>query len=562
MKKVSFKKKFIPLLIIALAVTSMFVYSKSSFAEFKEERADVSVELNVEKVDKDTVKISLDNFTPVVKSLQLGVKIDGDVKFLENTIKWLVSSDDENFKSNIKISDDKKVMDIFIVSTSALNKVGGKLEICEIDVNKAAGSSSKYKIIPNVNNDGIAYSYLLNDTNKQVSGSDIANLDKSEITLNSAPKLELAKHPSVIEGKVVISKDDTFNPLDYVIATDDEDGEIDKSKITVSKNEVKLDTVGSYNISYSVEDSEGEVATLDTTVIVEAKPTEEVKKPVITITNKIINTNFGEVVNLLDGVKATDYLDREIQVEVSGDYDFNKVGTYTITYNAIDRFGNKADEVTATLVVEATKPVITITNNTITIKVGENVNLLAGVKAVDYLGKEIEVVVSGDYDFNKVGSYTIKYNATDSLGNKADEVTATLIVEESSEEPGNPGNPSEPEIPGQPGNPEGPSEPEVPGQPENPGEPSEPEIPGHPENPGDSNKPEIPVKPEKPGNTEKPSEGNQGSSSNTNKPGNQDSGKSDLPATGQGVYFGITIIIGIIIIGSGILMFSKSKKKK
>lgn len=547
MKKVSFKKKFIPLLIIALAVTSMFVYSKSSFAEFKEERADVSVELNVEKVDKDTVKISLDNFTPVVKSLQLGVKIDGDVKFLENTIKWLVSSDDENFKSNIKISDDKKVMDIFIVSTSALNKVGGKLEICEIDVNKAAGSSSKYKIIPNVNNDGIAYSYLLNDTNKQVSGSDIANLDKSEITLNSAPKLELAKHPSVIEGKVVISKDDTFNPLDYVIATDDEDGEIDKSKITVSKNEVKLDTVGSYNISYSVEDSEGEVATLDTTVIVEAKPTEEVKKPVITITNKIINTNFGEVVNLLDGVKATDYLDREIQLEVSGDYDFNKVGTYTITYNAIDRFGNKADEVTATLVVEATKPVITITNNTITIKVGENVNLLAGVKAVDYLGKEIEVVVSGDYDFNKVGSYTIKYNATDSLGNKADEVTATLIVEESSEEPGNPGNPSEPEIPGQPGNPEG---------------PSEPEIPGHPENPGDSNKPEIPVKPEKPGNTEKPSEGNQGSSSNTNKPGNQDSGKSDLPATGQGVYFGITIIIGIIIIGSGILMFSKSKKKK
>lgn len=562
MKKVSFKKKFIPLLIIALAVTSMFVYSKSSFAEFKEERADVSVELNVEKVDKDTVKISLDNFTPVVKSLQLGVKIDGDVKFLENTIKWLVSSDDENFKSNIKISDDKKVMDIFIVSTSALNKVGGKLEICEIDVNKAAGSSSKYKIIPNVNNDGIAYSYLLNDTNKQVSGSDIANLDKSEITLNSAPKLELAKHPSVIEGKVVISKDDAFNPLDYVIATDDEDGEIDKSKITVSKNEVKPDTVGSYNISYSVEDSEGEVATLDTTVIVEAKPTEEVKKPVITITNKIINTNFGEVVNLLDGVKATDYLDREIQVEVSGDYDFNKVGTYTITYNAIDRFGNKADEVTATLVVEATKPVITITNNTITIKVGENVNLLAGVKAVDYLGKEIEVVVSGDYDFNKVGSYTIKYNATDSLGNKADEVTATLIVEESSEESGNPGNPSEPEIPGQPGNPEGPSEPEVPGQPENPGEPSEPEIPGHPENPGDSNKPEIPVKPEKPGNTEKPSEGNQGSSSNTNKPGNQDSGKSDLPATGQGVYFGITIIIGIIIIGSGILMFSKSKKKK
>lgn len=390
MKKASLKKKLIPVLIGAVAATSIFVYSKSSSAEFKKDTDNASVELNVEKIDKDTIKISLDNFTPVVKSLQLGVEIDGDVNFTEDTINWLVSSNDENLKHNVKISDDKQAMDIFIVSTEALNKVGGKLEICEIDVNKSAGASAKYNLVAN------DYSYLLNDTNKQVSGTDIANLDKNGLTLNSAPRLELVNHPSVIEGKIVISKDDKFEPLDYVIATDDEDGEIDKSKINVTKNEVKTDIVGSYNISYSVQDSEGEAATLDTTVIVEAKPTVEVEKPVINVTNKVITTTIGEEVDLLDGVKAVDYLGREIQVEVSG-----------------------------------------------------------------------------DYDFNNVGNYTIRYNATDRLGNNADEVTATLVVEEA---PENPGEPEQPEKPGEPENPGEPEQPEKPGEPENPGQPEQPEI--------------------------------------------------------------------------------------
>ncbi len=464
------KDTIISLFVAVIAVIGIFTYTKSSLANANsdQDQANASVNLNVEKIDKDTIRISLDNFTPVIKSLQLGVNIDGDVNFTEDTINWLVSSDDENLKSNVKISDDKKNMDIFIVSTEALNKVGGKLEICEIDVNKSAGASAKYNVIPN------DYSYLLNDTNKQISGIDIANLDENGLTLNSAPKLELANHPSIIEGKVVISKDDKFEPLDYVIATDDEEGEIDKSKITVTKNEVKTDTVGSYNIiviskddkfepldyviatddeegeidkskitvtknevktdtvgsyniSYSVEDSEGEVATLDTTVIVEAKPTEEVQKPVITVTNKTINTTLGEEVDLLDGVNAVDYLGREIQV------------------------------VEAKPTEEVQKPVITVTNKTINTTLGEEVDLLDGVNAVDYLGREIQVKVSGDYEFNKVGTYTIQYNATDRFGNKADEVTSTLVVEEVDEKPevpDEPENPDQPEVPGEPENPE------------------------------------------------------------------------------------------------------------
>ena len=663
MRKIS-SKKIISLFVAVIAVIGAFIYTKSSLANANsdQDQANASVNLNVEKVDKDTVKISLDNLVPVVKSLQLGVKIDGDVTFAEDTIKWLVSSDDEDLKSNVKISSDKKSMDIFVVSTEALDKEAGKLEILEIDMNKVEGGSLKYKITPSSDENGIAYSYLLNDTNKQVSGNDIVNIDNNILTLNSAPKLVLANHPSVIEGKIVISKDDNFEPLDYVIATDDEDGEIDKSRITVTKNEVKTDKVGSYNISYSVEDSEGEVATLDTTVIVEAKPTADVQKPVIKVTNKTINTTLGEEVDLLEGVSALDYLGREIQVEVSGDYDFNKAGTYTIQYNATDRFGNKADEVTATLVVEEKPEVpvepekpeipgepenpgnpgnpsepdvpevpenpekpeislpddiinvggngteespmtykienieslnqfveqvqnkykVVVLNRTvlndgtqkysirldkkgiiarllertnshyvavivpntdefnsvfskldkddkeapvieyngqlnITLENGANfevpevtakdnldIDVTVKVVIMDSNGKVIEKI-----DTTKSGKYTITYTAEDESGNKAKELVITVIVNEINVD----------------------SQPPV-GE-NKPGTPVNPEIPGQSEN------------------TEKPSEGSNGL---------DNSGNNDLPTTGQGVYFGITIIIGIIIIGSGIFMFSKKKK--
>ncbi|MDU2673134.1 MAG: DUF5011 domain-containing protein [Clostridium sp.] len=657
MRKIS-SKKIISLFVAVIAVIGIFTYTKSSLANANsdQDQANASVNLNVEKIDKDTVKISLDNLIPVVKSLQLGVKIDGDVTFAEDTIKWLVSSDDEELKSNVKISSDKKSMDIFVVSTEVLEKDAGKLEILEIDINKVTGGNLKYKIIPNVNKNGVAYSYLLNDTNKQVSGVDIKNVDDNVLTLNSAPKLELANHPSIIEGKIVISKDDKFEPLDYVIATDDEEGEIDKSKITVTKNEVKTDTVGSYNISYSVEDSEGEVATLDTTVIVEAKSTEEVQKPVITVTNKTITTTLGEEVDLLDGVNAVDYLGREIQVEVSGDYDFNKVGTYTIQYNATDRFGNKADEVTSTLVVEEVdekpenpgdpenpeqpeepevpeqpeQPEISLPddiinvggngteespmtyktenlgalnqlveqvqdkfkvvvlnrtvlndgtqkysirldkkgiitrllgrvnshyvavivpdtdefnsvfskldkddkeapvieyNGELSITVGNGANFeVPGVTAKDNLDRDVTVKVVirdsngkviDNIDTTKAGKYTITYTAEDESGNKAKELVITVTVNEANVTPKPPVDQEKP---------------------------GDTDTTNKPEKPGDTNEP---VNPEKPGNQ-----------------GNTENDKTNnLPATGQGVYFGVIIIAAIILIAFGIFMLPRKKYK-
>ena len=142
-KKVN--KKIIPLVIIFTLFISVFAYSKNSSAD-NNKVSNPSVELNVEKISRDKVKIALSNFMPVIKSLQINLEIDGNVKFEEDSINWLVSSDSNDVKTHVKLSSDKKSMEIFIVSNDALNKVGGTLDICEIEVSKASSGSSAYSI--------------------------------------------------------------------------------------------------------------------------------------------------------------------------------------------------------------------------------------------------------------------------------------------------------------------------------------------------------------------------------------------------------------------------------
>ena len=191
-------KRFVNLMAISTVTAVIFAYSINGVADNKKVSNKVAVELGVEKIEKDKVKIKLDNFTPVIKSLQLSLKIDGNAKFKENSIEWLVKSKSNDIKTHTKISDDKKSMEIFIISNEPLDKNGGELEICEINVTKDGNGSSAYTINANVNNDGNSYSYIINDTNKQVSGNDIANLNMEKLTINSSPVISLKNLATVV----------------------------------------------------------------------------------------------------------------------------------------------------------------------------------------------------------------------------------------------------------------------------------------------------------------------------------------------------------------------------
>jgi hypothetical protein len=120
--------------------------------------------------------------------------------------------------------------------------------------------------------------------------------------------------------------------------------------------------------------------------------------------------------------------------------DVNTVGTYTITYNAIDGAGN---QVTATRKVHVTPPsdtvapvtppsdtvapVITISgDNPLEITQGETFSD-PGATATDDKDGTISVTPSGTVTMDTEGSYEITYTATDNAGNKAT-AKRTVIV--------------------------------------------------------------------------------------------------------------------------------------
>ena len=561
-------KRFVNLMAISTVTAVIFAYSINGVADNKKVSNKVAVELGVEKIEKDKVKIKLDNFTPVIKSLQLSLKIDGNAKFKENSIEWLVKSKSNDIKTHTKISDDKKSMEIFIISNEPLDKNGGELEICEINVTKDGNGSSAYTINANVNNDGNSYSYIINDTNKQVSGNDIANLNMEKLTINSSPVISLKNLATVVDGNIFVSKGEDFDAKSYIVVNDEEDGEIPVDKVVVTG---KVDTkkVGTYNINYSVSDSEGEVTNLKQTVIVEEVANQEISKPIITIMNngqevdKIVVTK-GDELDLSKYISAVDYLGGTINPEIIGSYDVNKAGTYELTVRATDRFNNVSEK-SLTLVVE--KKVINapsmnaapvIIANDVELVVGDKFNELDNVKVIDEEDGEIpvdKVIVESDVDTTKVGNYKVIYSVTDSNGATT---TKTINVKVSMKmvelEPSNPIKPEKPDEPTTPGNPELPDNPSIPENPDDSGNDNSGNInkPGNGSGSDDKvEAPDVPVTPET------PKEDNSNTSTD-NKVNSEN--KNEIPKTGQGIFYGITITFAVLIIGFGVYFLKKKNK--
>ena len=146
--------------------------------------------------------------------------------------------------------------------------------------------------------------------------------------------------------------------------------------------------------------------------------------PVITV-----NGNNPETVELGTpyadaGATAFDEFHGDTAVTSSGTVDTNTVGSYTITYTAIDLDGNSASATRSVNVVDTTAPVVTVTgDNPATVELGTSYTD-AGATATDASGS-VTVVTTGSVDTDNVGTYTLTYTSTDASGNAG---TATRTV--------------------------------------------------------------------------------------------------------------------------------------
>ena len=79
---------------------------------------------------------------------------------------------------------------------------------------------------------------------------------------------------------------------------------------------------------------------------------------------------------------------------------------------------------------DVTPPIITLTGETtVNLNVGDTYNE-SGATVTDDTDASVAVIISGSVDTATAGSYSITYNATDTAGNQATEVTRTVVVAE------------------------------------------------------------------------------------------------------------------------------------
>ncbi|MGL5753496.1 MAG: hypothetical protein ACRCXT_23325, partial [Paraclostridium sp.] len=68
---------------LVVSSTALGIYAVDKAKENKVEDIGNKIKLDIEKVDSDTVKVSLDNIADIPKALQFSIKLDGPVKLAD-----------------------------------------------------------------------------------------------------------------------------------------------------------------------------------------------------------------------------------------------------------------------------------------------------------------------------------------------------------------------------------------------------------------------------------------------------------------------------------------------
>jgi len=135
----------------------------------------------------------------------------------------------------------------------------------------------------------------------------------------------------------LITKGSKYNELGATVI-DDRDGTVN---VDISGT-VDINKIGTYTVTYKAKDKAGNEAVVTRTVKVVEKIVPDTTKPIITLNGTNPQTiTKGSKYNEL-GATAIDDRDGTVQVTISGKVNINKIGTYTITYRAKNKAGNKA----------------------------------------------------------------------------------------------------------------------------------------------------------------------------------------------------------------------------
>lgn len=153
--------------------------------------------------------------------------------------------------------------------------------------------------------------------------------DKKPQKTDNAPVIHGAQDKTIEKGT-------RFIPLEGITATDEEDGVLTES--IVYTGNVNVNRVGTYEVTYTVYDSDGNEAKVTITITVVLTDNDA---PMLTgVADKHIVV--GQTFDPNAEVAATDAIDGNVDFTVEGTVDIWTVGEYVLVYKAKDAAGNEA----------------------------------------------------------------------------------------------------------------------------------------------------------------------------------------------------------------------------
>lgn len=201
-------------------------------------------------------------------------------------------------------------------------------------------------------------------------------------------------------------------------------------------------TDGQLNIGYVLE---GDIAVNWTSIdnfrlyYYGALYTPDTTAPVISLNGDAnVSVNLGNAYTDA-GATATDDVDGDLtsSITVGGDtVNTDAAGTYVITYDVVDSKGNIATQVTRTVTVQIVSdnvaPVITLAGDASVTVEAKTTYTDAGATASDDTDGDISssIVTVNPVNTNIPATYTITYNVKDAAGNPANQVTRTVLVQD------------------------------------------------------------------------------------------------------------------------------------
>lgn len=239
------------------------------------------------------------------------------------------------------------------------------------------------------------------------------------VTSNKSIEITVVDHhlPSLFECGPFNVEVNTSKPIySKLVAVKDDYDAHHAIPLALNYDDSNLDItqLGDYDVRVWATDSNGNRS--EKTIHI---PVEDTKKPIITEIEPLNIEVNQDNIDYLNGLEINDNYDKNPNIEILyGNLDITYPSMYDVTYNITDSSGNKTEFIRTIYVEDTIAPVMTGLNN-LEINLGDEIDLLNGVSAIDNGDGDLttSIVVTGHVNVNIPGTYTINYEVSDLFGN-------------------------------------------------------------------------------------------------------------------------------------------------